>query len=214
MKSRYKRLNTAVSKWVGYYTQVLNRPPASGTNIEDDIELAQKLYRKSNNGNDFVDFNVYNKIMSKHPKWSSQKNQTEFTTNSSGSKRSRSEMDSSPSSVNVPTPSSYVDANERPEGREAAKKKRNGKAPVVVQDSMFSADDISIIDGNRLTTKEQIDFRQKRIAADLEIEQIRAQKMKTKMEMGWLNTLLSQQNLNPRDQEMKDKLFDKYMANI
>ena len=85
---------------------------------------------------------------------------------------------------------------------------------MAVQDPMFSVDDISIIDGNRLTTKEQIDFRQKRIAADLEIEQIRAQKMKTKMEMGWLNTLLSQQNLNPRDQEMKDNLFDKYMANI
>ncbi|KAK9683642.1 hypothetical protein RND81_10G155500 [Saponaria officinalis] len=229
MKSRYKRLNSVVSQWVGCYAQVLNRPPASGTNIEDDIELAQKLFRTKNSNSDFVDFDVYNNVMSKHPKWSLPKKVTADTT--SGSKRSRSEMDSSPSSVNfgtpssvnvgtpssgnVPTPSSFnVDTNDRPEGREAAKKKRNGKAPLVVLESIFCADDRSLISGNRETTKEQNEFRQKRIAADLEIEQIRAQKMKTKMEMEWLNTLLSQQNLNPKDQEMKNKLMEKYMSDI
>ncbi|KAK9724825.1 hypothetical protein RND81_05G101100 [Saponaria officinalis] len=200
MKSRYKRLNSVVSQWIGCYAQVLNRPPASGTNIEDDIELAQKLFRPKNSNNDFVDFGVYNNIMSKHPKWSLQKKVTTDTT---------------PSSGNAPTPSSLnVDTNDRPEGREAAKKKRNGKAPVVVLESIFCADDRSLISGNRETTKEQNEFRQKRIAADLEIEQIRAQKMKTKMEMEWLNTLLSQQNLNPEDQEMKDRLMEKYMSDI
>ncbi|XP_074314550.1 uncharacterized protein LOC141649768 [Silene latifolia] len=70
-----------------------------------------------------------------------------------------------PSSVNVPTPFSlYVDASDRPEGRDAATKKRNGKAPEIVPNYMLSADDREIMEGNRLTTKEQIDFLQKRLS--------------------------------------------------
>ncbi|KAK9723868.1 hypothetical protein RND81_05G030900 [Saponaria officinalis] len=233
MKNRYKRLNFQVNKWVGCYSKVLNPPPASGTNLEDDIELAQKLFRTSNANNDFVDFEVYNKIMSKHPKWSLQKRNSNVSEDisTSGSKRSRSEMDSSPSSVNVPTPSSVnvttpsndnvttpssinVDeyVNQRPEGREAAKKKRNGKTHE--SDSMFSIDDISLIEESKVVTKEQIEFRQRRIEADLQIENIRLLKTKTKLEMTMLNTLLSQQNLNPKDQEMKDKLINKYMSDL
>lgn len=225
MRNRYKRLNFLVNKWVGCYSKVVNRPPASGTNQEDDIQLAQKLFRNENGNKEFVEFHVYNKIMSKHPKWSLQKNQIDVSENisSSGSKRSRAEMDSSPSSVNVSTPSSVnvptpsnfnVDAYERPEGREAAKKKRQGKAPMAGSESMFTPDDISIIEGNRLSTKEQVEFRQKRIDADFKIEELRVQSRRTEMEMSWLNTLLSQQNLNPKDQEMKDKLIDKYMSQL
>ncbi|XP_074301389.1 uncharacterized protein LOC141632775 [Silene latifolia] len=186
MRNRYKRLNFLVNKWVGCYSKVVNRPPASGTNIEDDIQLAQKLFRSENNNKEFVEFHVYNTIMSKHAKWKLQKNPIDVGENISwsGSKTSRPEMDSSPasvnvstpSSVNVPTPSSLnVEGYERPEGREAAKKKRQGKAPMTESDSVFSPGDISVMEGNRLSTKEQVEFRQKRMAADFKIEELRIQ---------------------------------------
>ncbi|KAK9676790.1 hypothetical protein RND81_11G101100 [Saponaria officinalis] len=165
MKSRWKRLNTVVNKWVSCYSKVVNRPPASGTNVKDDIEEAQKLYRKISAGANFDDFYVYNAVMSRHPKWSLQNNNYGVNANvsDSSSKRSRSDMDTTPSSVNESTPTSVngdEDINIRPEGRETAKKKRNGK--VIVSDSIFTDDDKSLFDKHGTNIKMQIEQRQKK----------------------------------------------------
>ncbi|KAK9677164.1 hypothetical protein RND81_11G125000 [Saponaria officinalis] len=228
MKNRFKRLNFIVKKWVGCYNQVLNRPPASGTNIDDDIEAAQKLFRNVNDGNDFVDFNVYNNVMSKHQKWCL--NNSNFgvieEVSGSNSKRSRSDMDSSPYSVNIPTPSSInvdiptsandvQDINNRPEGREAAKRRKGKRTTTTTStNSMFNEEDAARLDGVRTDTKAQIELRQRRIEADLKIEEMRSVNVKTKSDMKILNTLLAKQHLAPEDEEMKKKLIKKYMSDL
>ncbi|KAK9677262.1 hypothetical protein RND81_11G131500 [Saponaria officinalis] len=192
MKNRFKRLNFVVNKWVGCYNQVLNRPPRSGTNIDDDIEAAQELFRKANDDNDFVDFNVYNNVMSKHQKWCLQRSNFSVTgeVSGSGSKRSRSDMDSSPGSVNIPTPPSLNvdtstglnevdDINNRPEGREAAKKRKGKKTT----HSLFDEEDRARLDGVRFATEAQVGLRQRRIEPDLKIEEITSLNTKTKMDM-------------------------------
>ncbi|KAK9671658.1 hypothetical protein RND81_12G045900 [Saponaria officinalis] len=222
MKSRFQRLNYVVNKWVGCYNQVLNRPLASGTNITDDIKSAQQLFTNLNGGVEFNDFNVYNNVMSKHEKWSLQNTQFGVREKNSGSssKRSISDVGSSPSSVNTGTPTSTTPStvnveeyvNLRPEGREAVKKKRKGKTPI--SESMFSDQDVSLLEGHRIATETQVQQRERRLEADLKIEELRLLKIKTKMEMTMLNTLLSRQDLNSKDQEMKEKLQNKYMSEI
>ncbi|KAK9705140.1 hypothetical protein RND81_07G035800 [Saponaria officinalis] len=105
----------------------------------------------------------------------------------SSSKRSRSDMDSSPGSVNIPTPPSLNvdtstglnevdDINNRPEGREAAKK-RKGKTTT---HSLFDEEDRARLDGVRFATEAQVGLRQRRIEADLKIEEIKKSKHKDK----------------------------------
>ncbi|KAK9671630.1 hypothetical protein RND81_12G043700 [Saponaria officinalis] len=159
----------------------------------------------------------YNQVISRPPN-------TQFgvSGNISGtsSKRSISDVGSSPSSVNIGTPTSTTPStvnvdeyvNLRPEGREAAKKKRKGKSPT--SESMFSDQDVSLLEGHRIATETQVQQRERRIEADLKIEELRLLKIKTKMEMTMLNTLLSRQDLNAKDQEMKEKLQNKYMSEI
>ncbi|KAK9676452.1 hypothetical protein RND81_11G078300 [Saponaria officinalis] len=211
MKSRWKRLNLNVNKWVGCYSKVISRPPASGTNIEDDIEAAQKLYCLENNGNYFVDFNVYHNIMSKHPKWSLPK------------KGTRSDMDSSPHSVNIPTtssvkvdtPTSVEDINNRPEGREAAKRRKGKtKTTTMTTESTFNEEDKSLLNGISTDNKAQIQLRQRRIEADLQIAKMTRGNIKMKSDMKILNTLLAKQHLIPDDEEMKKKLIQKYMSDL
>ncbi|KAK9667108.1 hypothetical protein RND81_14G233600, partial [Saponaria officinalis] len=178
MKSRFQRLNYVVNKWVGCYNQVINRPPASGTNITDDIKSAQQLFANSNGGVEFNDFNVYNNVMSKHEKRSLQNTQFGVSGNISGSK--------------------------------AAKKKRKEKTPT--SESMFSDQDVSLLEGHRIATETQVQQRERRIEADLKIEELRLLKIKTKMEMTMLNTLFSRQDLNVKDQEMKEN--DRWKLNM
>ncbi|KAK9733751.1 hypothetical protein RND81_04G089700 [Saponaria officinalis] len=215
MKSRWKRLNTVVNKWVSCYGKVVNRPPASGTSVQDDIEEAQKLYRKISAEANFHDFYVYNTVMSRHPKWSLQNNNYGVNANvsDSSSKRSRSDLDTTPSSVNESTPTSVdsdEDINIRPEGREAAKKKRNGKA--IVSDSIFTDDNKSLFDKHGTNMKMQIEQRQKRIDADLKIEELRLLGIEKNRELKILDTLLGKTNLSSREEELKEKLQSKYYS--
>ncbi|KAK9724496.1 hypothetical protein RND81_05G077000 [Saponaria officinalis] len=215
MKSRWKRLNTVVNKWVSCYSKVVNRPPASGTNVEDDIEEAQKLYRKISAGANFEIFYVYNTVMSRHPKWTLQNNNYGENANvsDSSSKRSRSDMDTTPSSVNESTPTSVngdEDIDIRPEGREAAKKKRNGKG--IVSDSIFTDDDKSLFDKHGTNIKMQIEQRQKRIDADLKIEELRLLGIEKNRELKILDTLLGKTHLSSREEELKEKLQSKYYS--
>ncbi|KAK9697660.1 hypothetical protein RND81_08G052100 [Saponaria officinalis] len=223
MKSRWKRLNLNVNKWVGFYSKVISQPPASGTNIEDDIEAAQKLYRLENNGNDFVDFNVYHNIMSKHPKWSLPKKGVISEVSESSSKRTRSNMDSSPhsiniqttSSVNVDTPTSVEDINNRPKGREAAKRRKGKtKTTTTTTESTFNEEDKSLLNGISTDNKAQIQLRQRRIEADLQIAEMTRENIKMKSDMKILNTLLAKQHLIPDEEEMKKKLIQKYMSDL
>lgn len=68
LKNRWKRLNLTVNKWVGCYKQILQRPRASGTNMEDDVEAAKELYRKCNNKHEFMDFKIWHNVMRDNPK--------------------------------------------------------------------------------------------------------------------------------------------------
>ncbi|KAK9690480.1 hypothetical protein RND81_09G130600 [Saponaria officinalis] len=198
MKSRWKRLNTVVNKWVSCYSKVVNRPPASGTSVEDDIEEAQKLYRKISAGANFDDFYVYNTVMSRHPKWSLKNNNYGVNANVSDSSSKRSSVDGD------------EDINIRPEGREAAKKKRNGKA--IVSDSIFTDDNKSLFAKHGTNMKMQIEQRQKRIDADLKIEELRLLGIEKNRELKILDTLLGKAHLSSREEELKEKLQSKYYS--
>ncbi|KAK9756634.1 hypothetical protein RND81_01G110900 [Saponaria officinalis] len=139
MRARFSRLNELSNKWLSCVNAVRKRPRKSGTNEHDEEEEAQKLFAFDNNKKRFENVKFFNKIMSKHPKWSLNNNDVlqqetpntnvdeslrvvyvdesfegSFQPSNESSKRSRVEEDNSEENPETPESIRY-----RPEGREA-----------------------------------------------------------------------------------------------
>ncbi|KAK9704825.1 hypothetical protein RND81_07G013600 [Saponaria officinalis] len=178
---------------------------------------AQKLFEADNGGVRYNDLKVFKNVMCKHRKWSIEnineqlidiESNEELTLSSGGSsKRSRINEPETPPSVNV-----GESVERRPEGRDAAKKKRNGKA--VVSNSLLNEQFSAKLDEMQLSRDKGINVMEKKIEMELEMEKVRHEIVKKKEEgrdkrsdKMVLNTLLARNDLRPDEEELKQNLI-------
>lgn len=217
LKCRFKKLNEMANKWISCYKEMLSRPRRSGTNDEDVENEAQKLFEADNGGARYADLKVFKNVMCKHRKWSIEninEQQVDFTSNEEltpvsggSSKRSRMNESDTPPSVNVSESSEH-----RPEGRDAAKKKRKGKAPAFKP--LFNEDFTSKLHDMQISRDKGINVMEKKIEIELEMEKVRHEIVKKKEEgrnkrsdKMVLNTLLGRNDLSPDEEELKQILI-------
>ncbi|KAK9705523.1 hypothetical protein RND81_07G063600 [Saponaria officinalis] len=155
--------------------------------------------------------------MYKHRRWSIEninEQQVDITSNEEltpfsggSSKRSRTNESDTPPSVNV-----SESVEHRPEDRDAAKKKRKGKA--VASNSLFNEDFTSKLDEMQISRDKGINVMKNKIDIELEMEKVRHEIVKKKEEgrnkrsdKMVLNTLLGRNNLRPDEEELKQILI-------
>ncbi|KAK9667655.1 hypothetical protein RND81_13G002800 [Saponaria officinalis] len=175
LKCRFKKLNEMANKWISCYKAILSRPKRSETNDEDLENDAQKLFEADNGGARYADLKVFNNVMCKHRGWSIEhinEKQIDITSNEElspvsggSSKRSRINESDTPPTVNV-----GESVEHRPEGRDAAKKKRQGKA--VASNSLFNEDYTSKLDEMQISRDKGINIMEKKIEIELEMEKV------------------------------------------
>ena len=230
LRGRFNIISKNASKWVGYYKEVLSLPHKSGTNDADVENEVQKLYAAENKGVIYDRVSLWKNILSQYPKWSLNKvhvnfNEEILSQSGGSSKRSRNESDDTmyvatsetvpetPPSVNLPK------QPRRPEGRDAAKKKRNGKS-VCSQSSMnpqlseqLSSMQIVREQGN-LVMSSKLSFNKERLNWEKEkMKELKENEIR-RSEMQILNTMMGRQELTTEEDNVKVYLMKKYFPGM
>lgn len=215
LRQRYRVLSANASKWISCYKSILSRPRKSGTNDQDLENAAQELYQEEYKSR-YVDLKLFKNFFSQLPKWSLEideqqhveLNANEVTLEESGGSSKRSRVNESDES-NPPTPPSIT----RPEGRDAAKKKRNGKDKACT--SSINNEYLEKIDALSVNMAKDHDLLRRKLEMEekrLDLEMKKTEMQPSIMEMTLFNTLLSKQSLTPSEESMKEKLIAKYYS--
>ncbi|XP_057788513.1 uncharacterized protein LOC131005517 [Salvia miltiorrhiza] len=206
MKGRWKRLNENGNKWVAACREA-NARRRSGMSDNDVEKEVHSIYEAGRNK--FLDFVVFNEVMSKHPKWNvhdithvfrRQSEDVDDQESGGSSKRSKTSEDGGFSIPSNPeTPTSEQSTATCPIGRDKAKR-RKGK--VSQSESTHESAVAAELRAMRLTRDAEAELIKTRIELEREKLQRNAMKMKEKM----LLQLLVKDHLSLEDEEMKRQL--------
>lgn len=228
MRARWKRMATAVMKWIGCYEEAV-RFRGSGFNEEDVLRQARIIYEHNEGGTSFVFEHAWN-MLKKYPKWQTvlinslpqagkareAPPNTEDSEGSCGSGK-RMRLDESGTFSNPDTPNSGegLDSCRRPEGVKAARKKKGKGVAGASKDVLMNwGESIKFYSETKAVDldlqRERLEYQRRKEARkekQMQLEERQLQMQETKMKWEMLQALLGKTLLTPSEEALKEKLL-------
>ncbi|KAK9669846.1 hypothetical protein RND81_13G158800 [Saponaria officinalis] len=222
MKGRHQRICKNVNSWVACYRKAYARK-SSGMSMSDVKQEALAQYTQVNKSN-FNEMTVWQEVMSNLKKWEVPTGMDmggnqyveegdDIIHESEGStKRSKTNEDGDyaiPTNPDTPTSVPTSSTISRPQGRDAAKKKR-GKQKVT--ESSHNSEFTEEYRAMRMVREKELELSERQIQEMARLNKERDEAEKHKSYAAILNTLLAKTHLTPAQEAMIEDLTEKVMG--